>query len=91
MIGALGRCDPSAIGRLLDEGHASLRDDYEASVPAVEETVARIHDAGAVGARMVGGGFGGHVLGVFPPGAAPPERAFTVVAGDGARVATSHI
>jgi galactokinase len=42
--------------------HASLRDLYDASTPAVERTVDELRAAGAAGARMVGGGFGGHVL-----------------------------
>src|SRR5207244_13351819 len=51
MADALGRSDLAGAGRLLDGGHASLRDDYEVSVPAVEETVARVRTAGARGAR----------------------------------------
>ena len=58
-------------GRLLDASHASLRDDYEASVAEVEATVAALKRAGAAGARMVGGGFGGSVLALLPPGADP--------------------
>jgi galactokinase len=69
------------VGRLLDASHASLRDDYEASVPEVERTVAQLKDAGAAGARMVGGGFGGAVLALLPPGVAVPAGALTVVPG----------
>ena len=60
--------DLDAVGALLNASHASLRDDYEASTAAVERTVAALRDAGAAGARMVGGGFGGHVLALLPPG-----------------------
>jgi galactokinase len=42
--------------------------------------------AGALGARVVGGGFGGSVLALFPPGAEPPARAVRVEAGPGAVV-----
>ncbi|HXA55244.1 MAG TPA: hypothetical protein VNV37_10280, partial [Solirubrobacteraceae bacterium] len=63
------------VGALLDAAHASLRDLYECSTAAVEVAVARLKRAGAVGARIVGGGFGGHVLGLFPPGASPPSDA----------------
>ena len=42
--------------------------------------------AGAVGARMVGGGFGGSVLGLFPPGAGLPAGAVAVVPGPPARL-----
>ena len=67
------RCAPATCrrpARLLDASHASLRDDYDASVPAVEATRrARSRRAGAAGARMVGGGFGGSVLALLAPGA----------------------
>ena len=78
MVTALRAGDLPGAGRLLDGSHASLRDDYEASVPEVEAAVAACKDAGAAGARMVGGGFGGSVLALFPPGAgvapAAPSR-----------------
>jgi galactokinase len=74
------------VARLLDEGHASLRDDYEVSVPAVETAVARLRAAGARGARIVGGGFGGCVLGILPPEEPLPTGALAVRAGPGARV-----
>jgi galactokinase len=86
MVAALRRADPEEVGRLLDEGHASLRDDYEVSVPAVEDAVERLHAAGARGARMVGGGFGGQVLGLFPPGVRPPSSAVPVSAGAGVQI-----
>jgi galactokinase len=87
MAEALRHSDFEEAGRLLDEGHASLRDDYEVSVPEVEKAVACMHRAGACGARMVGGGFGGHVLGLFPPGANPPPKAWPVRADGGVRLA----
>ena len=76
----------AVLGELLDASHASLRDDYEVSVPAVERAVAACHEAGALGARIMGGGFGGSVLALFPPGATPPEGAIAVRPGPGARV-----
>ena len=48
-VAALRDGDLAALGALLDASHASLRDDYEVSVDAVERTVARLKDAGAVG------------------------------------------
>jgi galactokinase len=83
-IAALGRADLAEVGALLDASHASLRDDYEASVPEVEAAVARLKAAGAAGARMVGGGFGGAVLGLFPPGNALPADAVAVAPGPAA-------
>jgi galactokinase len=85
-VGALERGDLVALGALLDESHASLRDCYEVSTPAVQRAVERLHDAGAIGARIVGGGFGGHVLGLLPPGAGKPDGAVQVGPGDGARL-----
>jgi galactokinase len=68
MVAALRAGDLEEAGRLLDASHASLRDDYAASVPEVERAVARLKAAGAAGARMVGGGFGGAVLALLGPG-----------------------
>ena len=83
---ALRRGDLLRLGRLLDETHRSLRDDYEISTDAVEATVGRLRAAGAVGARLMGGGFGGSVLGLMPPGAVPPDGARAVAPGPGASV-----
>ena len=80
-IAALRAGDLDEVGRLLDASHASLRDDYAASVPEVEQTVERLKEAGAAGARMVGGGFGGAVLALLPPGVAVPDGALRVVPG----------
>ncbi|MDR7169190.1 galactokinase [Nocardia kruczakiae] len=57
-------CDPRAIGPLLTSAHASLRDDFEVSTPELDAAVAAALDAGAHGARMVGGGFGGSIIAV---------------------------
>ena len=85
-VQALREGDMPALGRLLDATHASLRDDYEISTPAVEATLARLRDAGAAGARIMGGGFGGCVLGLFAPGAQPPHDAIEVRPGPGAHL-----
>jgi galactokinase len=86
MVAALRARDLDEAARLLDASHASLRDDYAASVPEVERTVERLKDAGAAGARMVGGGFGGAVLALLPPGIAVPAGALAVVPGPPARL-----
>ena len=83
---ALDAHDLQAVAALLDASHASLRDDYEASVPEVEDTVMRLKAAGAAGARMVGGGFGGSVLALFPPGVGLPGDAVAVAPGAPARL-----
>jgi galactokinase len=84
MVAALRAGDLEQAGRLLDAGHASLRDDYAASVPEVERTVQRLQAAGAAGARMVGGGFGGAVLALLGPGVAAPAGALAVASGPAA-------
>jgi galactokinase len=84
-VEALAAGDLEAVGALLDASHASLRDDYDASVDAVEATVSALRDAGAAGARMVGGGFGGSVLALFGPGGRPPAEAIEVRPGPAAR------
>ncbi|HEY7453540.1 MAG TPA: galactokinase family protein [Thermoleophilaceae bacterium] len=85
-VAALAARDPAALGELLDASHASLRDDYEVSVPEVERAVEACHAAGALGARIMGGGFGGSVLGLFPANARLPEGATPVSPGPGARL-----
>jgi len=54
--------DPREIGPLLTRGHVSLRDDFEVCTPALDMAVTAAQAAGAYGARMVGGGFGGSVI-----------------------------
>jgi galactokinase len=54
--------DPRDIGPVLTAGHASLRDDFEISIPLLDACVEAAVDAGAHGARMVGGGFGGSAI-----------------------------
>jgi galactokinase len=83
---ALEANDLRLLGSLLDASHASLRDQYECSTPAVEATVERLSRAGAVGARMVGGGFGGHVLALLAPATPSPSGAHEVFPGAGARL-----
>jgi galactokinase len=63
------------VGALLTEAHASLRDDFEVSWPEADVAVAAALSAGALGARMIGGGFGGSVLALIPtaPDAAAPQ------------------
>jgi galactokinase len=70
--------DPGAyrkIGALLSEAHWSLRDDFEVSWPHADVTVEAALAAGALGARMIGGGFGGSVLALVPTDAGPAVRA----------------
>lgn len=50
------------LGQLLNASHASLRDDYDVSCPELNAAVDASISAGALGARMVGGGFGGSAI-----------------------------
>ena len=50
------------LGLLLNASHASLRDDYDVSCPELNAAVNASRSAGALGARMVGGGFGGSAI-----------------------------
>ncbi len=72
--GAMGE-----IGALLNASHLSLRDDFEVSWLEADVAVAAANGAGALGARMIGGGFGGSVIALVPAGRAG-EIADTVAA-----------
>ncbi len=85
-VAALADGDIAALGPLLDASHASLRDDFEVSTDAVERVVARLKDGGAAGVRLIGGGFGGHVLALYAPGAKLPSGALTVGPSAGAYI-----
>lgn len=85
-VAALRADDLPALAGLLSASHASLRDRYEVSTPAVESAVQQMLGAGAAGARLVGGGFGGSVLGLFAPGVSPPAAAREVRPGPGAHL-----
>jgi galactokinase len=56
---------------LLNASHTSMRDDFEITVPTVDLAVEVAREAGALGARMTGGGFGGCIIALVPAGAAP--------------------
>ena len=63
-----------ATGPLLTASHVSLRDDFEVSWPEADVTVQVALEAGALGARMTGGGFGGSVIALVPAELAGPVR-----------------
>jgi galactokinase len=65
-VAALRADDWDALGPLLDASHASLRDDYEVSCEELDVAVETARQAGAVGARMTGGGFGGSAIALVP-------------------------
>lgn len=57
---------PAELGRILTEGHASMRDDAQASFDTADLIVTTALAHGAAGARLIGGGFGGSVLTLLP-------------------------
>ncbi|MGN6331652.1 MAG: galactokinase [Motilibacteraceae bacterium] len=92
--------DPRVVGPLLTASHASLRDDYEVTVPELDTAVDAALAAGAHGARMTGGGFGGSVIALveaadvdavsdavaaaFDEAGFAPPRTFVAVPAEGA-------
>jgi galactokinase len=66
VVHALQRTDMAGVGAALTASHASLRDDFEISVPELDGAVDAALGAGALGARLTGGGFGGCVLALVP-------------------------
>ena len=65
-VAALRGGDLAEVGRLFDESHTSLRDDYEVSCAELDVSVEAARSAGAFGARMTGGGFGGSSIALLP-------------------------
>ena len=65
-VAALERADWPAVGELFVASHASMRDDFEISCPELDVAVEAALAAGAVGARMTGGGFGGSAVALVP-------------------------
>lgn len=98
---ALGDHDWARAARLLNEAHASYRDDFEASCIEVDLAVVSLLENGALGARLTGGGFGGAAIALLTPEAIDdavaavqtayvergfdPATVFTVVPSAGAR------
>ena len=67
---APGDLDRHLLGVLFREGHASLRDDFEVSIPEIDLLVGLAYEEGAVAARLTGGGFGGSVVALADAGTA---------------------
>lgn len=65
-VKTLASAGPKAIGDLLLASHASMRDDFEISVPEIDAAVDAAVGAGALGARLTGGGFGGASIALVP-------------------------
>lgn len=61
-VTALRASDFETLGELINQSHISLRDDYAVSCPELDVAVDACLAAGAIGSRMVGGGFGGSAI-----------------------------
>ncbi|OBK88690.1 galactokinase [Mycolicibacter sinensis] len=81
-VAALAELDFAAAGRLLTASHASMRDDFEITTEHLDLIVDGAVDAGALGARMTGGGFGGCVIALVP-------TELTLKVGDAVRTAVT--
>jgi galactokinase len=75
VVAALRTGDVTAVGPVLTASHRSLRDDYEVTVPELDSAVSAALGAGALGARMTGGGFGGCAIALVEAAAAAPVQA----------------
>lgn len=80
VIGLLDAGDVRAVGPVLTEGHASLRDDLRVSCPELDLVVSAANAAGALGARMTGGGFGGSAVVLVEEAAADTVSASVLAA-----------
>ena len=92
-VDALAAGDHQLAGTAMNDSHASLRDDFEASTPAVDALVDRLAaEPGVFGARMTGGGFGGMVIALCDAEAADTvavaRRGQRFIASAGASVRT---
>jgi galactokinase len=65
-VAALGNSDFAEAGRILTSSHASMRDDFEITTEHIDLIAETAVGAGALGARMTGGGFGGCVIALVP-------------------------
>jgi galactokinase len=67
MEAALAAGNVSEVGQLLNESHASLRDDYDVSTKELDELTELAATGGASGARLTGAGLGGCIIAACPP------------------------
>jgi galactokinase len=73
-VGAIGDRDWDTLAGLLDASHTSMRDDFEISCTELDLAVETARAAGALGARMTGGGFGGSAVALVAESAVPSVR-----------------
>ena len=91
VVAALRADDLGRVGELFREGHDSLRDDFEVSIPELDRLVDLAYAHGAYAARMTGGGFGGAIVALVDAADADsfasrmPADTWVSAAADGAR------
>jgi galactokinase len=85
---ALAARDHATLGRLMLEGHRSLRDDYQSSCAEADLLVDMIMERGGVGARLTGAGWGGAVIALLPEAA---SARIAAEVSDGYRIATGKV
>jgi galactokinase len=64
-VNALKSGNLERMGDLMLQSHASMRDDFEISIPELDLAVETAMSAGAIGSRMTGGGFGGAAIAII--------------------------
>jgi galactokinase len=74
VVAALGGGDWHRLAGILDDSHVSMRDDFEISCRELDLVVETARPAGALGARMTGGGFGGSAVALVPTAATDDVR-----------------
>lgn len=79
-VDALRDEDALAFGALMNASHRSLRDDYGVSLPVLDRMTRAAQEAGALGARLTGAGFGGSVVALVPDTGA--EAVISALAGE---------
>jgi len=100
-VAALKSSELEKLGQLFEESHASMRDDFEISIPELDLAVETALNAGAIASRMTGGGFGGAAIALidssklselgdavakaFDSAGFSPARVFAVSASAGAK------
>jgi galactokinase len=82
LVGAFAAADHTLMGVILNESHASLRDDFDVSTPELDALVARLtRTPGVIGARLTGAGFGGCAVALVHADAAVEGRRVRPSAG----------
>jgi len=74
-LAAIEAGEMSKLAPIMAASHASLRDDFEVSCEELDELVAIAVELGTLGSRMMGGGFGGSTINLFPSETAESKAA----------------